>query len=624
MKYLITIFLCLIPLVSFFWDNGRLWSVHHALYLPQAWSWLLWILALAVVWQKQLNAWVYSIITKSPSPVVLWLIGILAIAFLPTETTAYGDGRTIIARLQKDGALTSVLAHFGQAFNLLEIGLHTGEQFATHLARALMVAFQLSVEEAFRVMGIFWGALALGFWLWWLKKCKPQWVLAGFLLFIASWAMQQFHGHVEIYAAPTALCLITSVLGYLSFNRAGKEKIGWLIGTWLVALLAVRSHFSMFLLLWIPALATLQYLLPEKGVTQYAKKPKWQLLVMFPIGLVLLLVLYFMVFESAQAPYYQASAETAGNNTLLPISLGNPPYHQYGLLHFNHLWDYAMLTLGWGWPLLLVLIHRRKVVLQKPEVGLYLLPSLGFALLWFFFNPILGMPRDWDLMTIHAPLVMLLALVVLPEKTELAHHRWITAVVFIGGLFGIVRMTVENQPSFLAKRLVHTGVYMHSTYHAGAVVPITHGIEMLDNLDVKWLETSLNALREQAFEDGDPQVAHVFTKMGKRYMLDFNEPAVAVPFFEEALRIEQSYRPAVDHLALACQNAGMYKKGLFYAEQMIGGNLTEKAQMDYLKIAINCAIKLKEYEKARQYAGKMLDIAPNNKTAQALLEQLSR
>ncbi|MCB0738777.1 MAG: hypothetical protein KDC92_14785, partial [Bacteroidetes bacterium] len=381
----------------------------------------------------------------------------------------------------------------------------------------------------------------------------------------------------------------------------------------------IKSHF----INWIGALFYLQivlrYFLPENKLLAKVQNPKFQLAILAPLGLIIILVVYHFILDLSASHYVSRNSEVTAN-VFLSIVTQDIPYHRYGLLHLNHIFDWIVNLIGWGAiPAISVLaLFKNKMGF---EFRMVLLPILAYSLLFFFFNPILGMARDWDLFSIAAPFVIAIPIFQLSRAEETTNFiSSANKAILIMALLGICRLTVEAVPSLQAKRLLNVGEHLHKTYYAGSVVPLTWGMRAYSDFDDEWFTNKVLQIEESSTIGNDTMMAHFLTQTGLEMIDRKGNSLNAANYFVKALNYAPGYEVATRNAAMQFMYIGDYSTGLFYAQELLKAN----ERLDYLQIAANCAIELKNNALAIDYCNRILAIEPQNKTAQAVLGQLNR
>lgn len=615
-KKVFTAFILLIPFCFYAIDPAFLWSTHHIMYLPPALGFGVLGLCLLIVWNGSLGTKLYKFLEGQNRILPLLVVGLLVMWLLPTESNAYGDSRSVTNRfIDYDGHESSTRI-LGRLFHPNLFFLNNGERFSFSILRLLMNFTGGEFKTVMKGIAMFWGGCTLWVWLWFLKKELPKLLIPGFLLLIGSYAFQNFHGHAEVYAASIFFVSLSTVLlvHTIKYNNWRNKLL-----TTIAVLFAIKSH----ILNWVLILGVMQlYILSWNKLPEKLKKLlsiPFQIKFLIPIGLAIFLAIYFFVLDIDQTSYRASTDDT--RIVFLPIFPVDAPYDKYALLHGWHLLDFLNTMLGWGvMGLAIIIFSNFKGVLVErvpgfDRLGIVMLPFAAYFIVLFFFNPIIGLPRDWDLFSQITPIATMLAVLLL-AKYKPTFQRVVGICILASTILTLSRPVVETTSKLQYRRLLDVGAHLHKTYKAGAVVFLVHGLDHMEPWNDDLVLDLVEKMENEATVGNDISFGHFLTQIGVR-LNDMERFDDAAYYLEKALTYGPGYEMALRNAGIAFMNIGRYRDGLICAEEL----LKQGKKLAYYQIAINCAYELQDVPKILEHCNGLLTLDPENKTAREILRQ---
>jgi hypothetical protein len=315
---------------------------------------------------------------------------VLAFLLFPVRTTSLGDGIGI---------------HENVALEVGFLGYQlTMDEFLSAFFHSIVYRFFFSEpENAYRLVSTLAGFLFLVQLVRFFKQ--NQFGLSGFLLVIGSGGMLIFFGYVENYSLTTLLLSTILLKGY-SIDK-DKQKTNLLSITVLSAT-AVLFHLVSGYIFF--ALVYLCYR-TSKGTRHFVIRS----LFYGALGLAIIALPFF---------YFLFFADSRFELSLTHIA--HPPFYPIRrILSTNHLKEILscmFFSVGLSFLVILYsLVYKRRLLFDFGKQNLFLFWGIvGFILHAFLFNPLLGFPSDWDVMTIYwFPISIFTAIFVHQTFTEL-------------------------------------------------------------------------------------------------------------------------------------------------------------------------------------------------------------
>jgi len=392
-------------LISSFFPQYRLWGVNVWAYFPGWVPFALFIIGVAIpaaLWLGYRHDGPHGNDNQPPHgddrmyPILCaCLILVFGAAFylLRTRVHLLGDGYTVLSLLAEDNPLVKTrelgeaLAHIwlksfignGETAALLSfriISISSGVVFLIAAALFARLLFQNTLDRILFLLGL---------------------ASSGYMLL--------FFGYVENYSLFVLSVGVYSLMGLLVI----KSRVNrWLI----LPPLALAAFFHILGVTLIPS--TLYILLVDSRAGNWIRETtaKTKLLISFFIALVMLLLFYYYY---STYPFFRFA--------FIPLFENRFTVEGYTLLSLNHLLDYLnlLILLLPALPVLAVLLLflPLKKIFRKREYRFLLILLVSTLGAVFFFDPKIGMPRDWDLFSFSSVPLAILGYYVILENRQL-------------------------------------------------------------------------------------------------------------------------------------------------------------------------------------------------------------
>jgi len=514
------------------------------------------------------------------------VVALMSLAF-PMITDAYGDARSIIANYEEIYAKDKgLLKAFLTLIDLDIFNLHNGERFTFNAVYILRKVFNLDLKEGFQIFGAIIGVGTAIVFSIYLKISRLGFGLPYILFFLSLNSMLMFSGHIEVYGPSILLVALFALIGKIQYERNGRSTLWWLL---IVLFFAIKAHFINFLLLGPYTILLLLHLKPNL-VNFFTLR---NLMVLFGSGVLGFFLAYFFILKNYNS-HYAIREGGILSNVFLPIVSPEAPYDHYSLFHFNHIYDFLQLVLSWSpilWMVVLAgVVHKGHF---KTVSGYHLIPIfvlLAYGFLSFTFNPILSMPRDWDLLSLGAPMLLVLGTEVWAPFTKRVKRKLGYTILGLFILFTLPRTFVEFHEDFCGRRLLMVGGHVYQTYYAGSSVLISKGVRLSHNPRSRDLMELVDDWMDHSDYVPDYELGHSLTQIALHFEDYRGNSQSALEFFKLALEVSPDYPIALKGAAILLENRNDYRAALPLAQRLLEINPNEK---EHWQIAINCLYGLK-------------------------------
>lgn len=505
--------------------------------------------------------------------------------------------------------------------------LHPKNGERTVLNTVLLMTSEGDYQSAFRWFDAFWGGLFVFLWLGFLQvylSSPLQRILLGLAGSTAPF-IQVFFGHIEVYAPSFPLVggtLMTIVL----FLKTRKNLYFWL--TFPLFFLAMKSHTSAFLL--APAVIGITVVKFVPKPEAFLEKINWKrvslfvLLPLFATGA----VLYFVILKDHVDPRFLGPDVSSYDRLFLPIVPPAAPYDRYTLLGFNHLFDFFNQLLIWsaaGMSLVigLVVCFRKKINWQAPSLIFIGVTLILYFLFFFALNPLLGMPIDWDLLALPAPVLLVFAAVIMRQVPKTNLLPYFLGPMVALSLLSFPAFITNAQPEMLSQRMESLGVRVFKTYWIRSAGDMAMGLEMLsekNEVDIERLLPRIEELEPYANEGNDVEFADLNWRAGKYYRRVETNPQKALEFHETAYGYAPAYNANLIGLVEAHFMLNQFAAAHTYSKLLIEAEYP--SQPKALRMGIHCALEAQLWEEALSHASDYLAIYPEDEEIRYIWENL--
>src|SRR6267143_2022159 len=524
--------------IASFFPASFLWGVNHLAYLaPGARALLLIVGVLLMIpfcstryvsWAENLYGFVLS---RSVLYAVISLgIGAgFAFCFYHwrISTDMYGDTRALLRML------SSRVYTLSDLLNPRET-----EPLTRMVHQTLANLLQTDIKSTFEIVSSVCGGVLISASLFFLHalKASPRWKILVLALIVTTGANQLFFGHVEDYTLVYLCAMLFFMTAWLWFE--GKNVFPLLIGLFIVG---VRLHVEMVLLL--PALVY--------GILSQAKGGSLRAGSMLRGRSIVLAVAATLVFAAFAYVFYFNAYQLTGDGQeeraatiFMPIVNPLRPPHSYSLLSIKHLADVSqefLLTVSPAvWIILaLRLFFRRYVKRNEPRIMFYGLASFYVVLFNCTVNPLLGMIRDWDLLSFAAaPLTFLvidLSRHLFSRLQGSSIQRIIVGACIAPSIFPCLIPYINANNDLSARRLENVGEWAYKSYYWGSSYLIDVGQAMIPNAGEQIARRQASIDRLLPLRSApDPEIGFLYGRLGGAYYLNKNHE-LAVQNYGRAL-----------------------------------------------------------------------------------------
>jgi hypothetical protein len=382
---------------------------------------------------------------------------------------------------------------------------------------------------------------------------------------------QVFYGHPEVYAAPT-LAFTAYLIALVQAIETRQRN--WFIGAGCLLLLAIRSHSAGFALVptfgyamlvaWAGAVPSRQAWLG------WRRAGGWIPAVCVTIGA----IAYFTLFKAGAE---HLDTQGNGRNIFLKLIGDNTADNAYAMLSGWHIWDFGQELLLCAAVAIAILLAFSTGLLRKlggsapaeiaVAIGMLMLCGLYFAI-----DPLLSMPRDWDLCGLMAPPMVVLAALLLARAADQLAHNWLPIGLLLGiGGLQMTSVIVNHDPQAVHLRLIATAKHTFMSQHGGGAFYLRHAVEDL-HADGKTSSQLINqAVAElKPFENAANRSDFAFLVQYAGFMaFNIQDYALAISHYQSALAMKPKEFMSYQELATAEWKLGNVEDALAHAESSI-------------------------------------------------------
>ena len=512
----------------------------------------------------------------------------------------YGDSVLFIIKM---GDATTVYnsKYLYNLFSLDLSNLKLGNLTVLSGIRLFSYGFNISHQLAFKILGLVSGLLFVGLSFSYIKEniktLTLQWVLL--FVIILSPFNQLFLGHFEIYAPafPAAVWYLITLKKTIS--EPSKKRIALLL---ISLILCVKLHFT-FILLVPSFLFTLGYTFKRKQVETIIN---WGFFLKYIISpfIIIGVSAYFFVFKDYNDERFLGPTVDIFNRLFLPILSPESPLDRYNLFSLNHILDFISISFLWSIAAIFLLLviaffYKKKINWNKTELVLTGTSLLFFFLVLFAYNPLLGMPMDFDLFSVVGPLLLFFVFFCI-EQIESNEFVKLTGGTLLGiSLFSLAIFNCNYNAESLSKRLESLGKHTFKTYWIRSAGNIQLGLDLVKNDPKQYIIRYLNIAQElepYAIKGGDEEYAHILWSIGKFYRTEKKD-------YREALRFHlqsQEYNPELpaNYIGLMESNYYLNRFSEAYKHSLKLIEYKYPSKKRAYEIAIDCALKANKKSEA--------------------------
>ena len=559
---------------------------------------------------------------------------VLLLYNLPIAFDDYGDA--FQNRLLASETLTELPAHFYDdlfSFNPLP---SAGRKTVLLFYGLISHWGNISYGDVFTAMGVLCGGAYVVSWLFFIRFYIKSgiWQMVLGLLGIFAPFTQIFYGHLETYAL-VFFAFTSWLLVLLIFHKNHKTILLWVLLPWLF--FCIKLHPLCVLLAPAWGLTFVQYRFADaKWVKKIISWKGVTMVILLPTVLILI-YLYFFLFDDAH-DLRNLDDSRAIDHLFLPLFSPEAPLGNYNLFSLNHISDYFNMLISWSAPALFILfsalfIYRKKINWNDPLLIILGSTLLLFMGILFMINPLVSMPMDWDLFSFPAPILLLIA-VVLVQQVESKEDVKFSVPAILGLLLLAAPFFVVNSSErLLANRLETVGTHVYKTYylHSNRILINSFILRNDDQAYLRRKKVILEELKPLALAGKDPMYANLlmddgfyYLRIAKDYAKAINQLEKAIYYNPESEDIQNLFEEAKSRLAgtpLVITEgdpfAALEKEGLIMLRQTGEFEKSkiffEEALMEYPDDPIlylylmEANFQLKDYAAAYEYGLKLIE-----------------
>lgn len=390
------------------WTNGALWGINHLAFL--GWEWMTAyiiasILIIAILFTKKWDNLFSNIVSKAHDFIFekgIWpkvLVALIFTAFFymfRSETHFLGDGYNLLSIFGQGEKYISKWVEFGSILILRNIQSLLGD----YTPETMKIACQITsiLSGTIVLLNIFYISKQI--------TSKPQIRITAFISLLFSGVILLFFGYVEYY--PLIWAVSVSFINASLYTLRTNKKIMIVL---ILFLLGLFIHMQ--ILYYAPAVLFIFISKYSKRFNYIKINYKYLAILTVAIFLILLILVYMLKYNGA-------------GSFFLPILIAPHEYYSYSLFSIKHCLDIVnLLFVMIPGILFLLTIVKWKKCEDFDNITIFLMvSSFGSILFLLFIDPIFGIGRDWDLMslTLLSPLLLIIRLIVIEKFKRLNPH----------------------------------------------------------------------------------------------------------------------------------------------------------------------------------------------------------
>ncbi|MBI5267650.1 MAG: hypothetical protein HY851_10500 [candidate division Zixibacteria bacterium] len=397
-----------------------MWGINHLLFLPHA-MWVVFgavtfVVILLAAWPRpntaldsSIDSLSHGLFERGVWPRLAMAAGFTVMFWLlRTPTHFLGDGYTLIASMGKGDSYIIKWTESGTILLIRVVQSLLGDYTReTSLAAFQIVSIMSGAVVVHNLMAII-GRLV----------SDNRLRLFALIAVIGSGSMLLFCGYAEYYPALWATAT-TFILLSLRYARTGRGL------TWVAASFVLTCLAHLQSLVFLPGLAYL--------IAQVELRQKWHM----QVGRTLTIIAVAGAALAGATFFYMYSTRIEFEAIFLPLFTGRSRSPEYAIFSLKHLLDILnqiILICPLILPVIALAVHNTKKATLDPVHTALALFASGSVLFLFVIDPVIGLGRDWDLMslTILPPMLFLLYRIG-QIKADIP-----TRVVLASGLVGVL------------------------------------------------------------------------------------------------------------------------------------------------------------------------------------------
>lgn len=612
--------------------HEKLWAFHYPAFLPIVATVLVFLLALLLVHTPHFYDWdkigqrLEGLKWNRFLPYGIAMVMGILYWMLPIAMDLYGDAAEITRQL--DARFTAFDPQMLKDALLPVFDLKTGTISFYGIVGLFAYLFDANGLDTLFALEAVLGATFVLLWLRLVRELMVSSVgrIVMGLIGLTSPALLIYFGHVEIYAFPMTfnLAFVTSLV---LFFRTQKRWYFWM----LLPLLYFCIQFSITGILLIPIylLAIIFYIWTmKKGAAKFWTWKQIFLYMLLPASLTGIFV-YVFVTESVYGGRFY-TVETLDKVIFLPVMTPEEaPLDRYNLFSFAHLWDYFNLWFVWSAPGVFIAAVagtriRRQINWSAPELQVVATGFLIYFMFFFVLNPLLGMASDWDLMSLPAPLFLVMVLLIASQIEKLGFFSKLVGGSVAFCLLSMTTFWVNSQPEPLSRRLEVVGSQNFQTSYIGAITSWKGALDMETDTEkeIQRIKDLLSVNYTFVVKGNDPEYAYLHWRLGGIFENEKKDLPLAIEQYEAAREAAPFFGINLNHLVGACYYAGEYEKADLYAEDMI--RFPYPNLPTALRAGVQVAVEAQNWERASSRVTSLLEIEPGDQLFREVKRRLDQ
>ncbi|MBI5020624.1 MAG: hypothetical protein HZB59_04245 [Ignavibacteriales bacterium] len=532
-----------------FFPDSFMWGINHLAFLPVSMRIVFLLIALSIGFllisrniqffiDDKIHFLSYSLIVRI---LILSLIAISGTAIFYSyriRTEMYGDTLTLLSLLsEKRYALADLF------------DLSDKEPLTRMIHQSLSSKFGVDQKSMFQIVSAVSGGIFLVLITVFIvnRNNTRSWKLLALIVFFFAGANQLFFGHVEDYTLVYLAITVFLILAWNLFD--GKKVFGWMI---IVFLIGSRLHIEMILLL--PALLYAGAFLVEQrqGKLNRWLKPR-NIMFLILASMVGSFFVYLFYFDAYR--YSVGDQKEIMTKIFLPVVNPLQQPHSYSLISLNHFSDVIQQLFFIASPALVLLTmaivgYGKNIRWKEPRLIFSLIALFYFIIFNFTINPMLSMPRDWDMLSPTAAAINFASIAITFQLFKNSRIRFyyskIIGAVGAAAILSGTLFIINADEQMSALRLEGVGKWVFKSYYNGSTYIINMGEKMMGDSQ-KQIEH-----REQTIKDLLPYTSKPDLNISMLYY------KLAVLYYQQR-DFENSGNRSADALQYDSQNASALK-----------------------------------------------------------------
>lgn len=595
------------------------WSTHFIKFLsPFQIVGLILLLCVTIYFNSGISKKLYKFELNSITITSISIGYMLLVICFPMVIDYYGDAYKMIPFLEKTPQQIPEQAHdyfFDFSLNPWA-GQNTIYAIVTYIAYYLQVTY----KTAYYILNTIFSGLFVFTWLFFITRQLNKnhtWQFILTLTGLTAPFMLNFFGHFEVYAAILFFTLLWFVLAFQYTETLQKKYLIWLL---LILLVCIKLHAISLLLFPSYFILLLRHF---KGIfLRPVTIIKYIIAPIFLIGI----LLYFFYFKDHNDNRALNTVAMEFDHIFLPLISPDAPLDKYNMFSINHIFDYFSELLFWS-PLALALLisflflYKSHINFNHPKLIISGLALLLYTCLFFAINPLLGMPMDWDLFAIPAPILLIFLLSICTQlKTKTIPKSFVLLTIILT-ILSLPVFIIHTSEDALSKRLESLAERTYHSYYEWTDTINERAINMGDQT-YNYLERMplfIKKLEPYAQKGIDFEYGKLLRRQGRFYLRETREYEKAIIYFQQS---NEYYFSQNNHLLTLEAYFQMEAYDKAYATSKILIHNEYPSLQNAYKISIHCGLEAKLYNEVLLMCNIYLQQWPEDQTVVEVQKRL--